>query len=105
MWTDRPVYGLCDCGRGFRKKVVVVDHDAKNVDLSASRIFPAFYYHRSNGRVDLVLTTHVDDFLWACTESGQVVMDKLYLAASKSENGRSADSVSVGSNSHLKART
>ena len=69
-----PVYGLCDSGRGFWKKV---NHDALDVGLKASRIFPAFYYHESNGRVDLVLTTHVDDFLWACTDSGQVVMDKL----------------------------
>ena len=67
-----PVYGLCDSGRGFWKKV---NHDALDVGLKASRIFPAFYYHESNGRVDLGLTTHVDDFLWACTDSGQVVMD------------------------------
>ena len=69
-----PVYGLVDSGRGFWKKV---DHNAKDVGLSASRIFPAFYYHKSKGKVDLVLTTHVDDFLWACTESGQVFIDKL----------------------------
>ena len=62
-----PVYGLCDSGRGFWKKV---NHDALDAGLKA-------YYHESNGRVDLVLTTHVDDFLWACTESGQVFMDKL----------------------------
>ena len=69
-----PVYGLCDSGRGFWKKV---NRDALDVGLKASRIFPAFYYRESNGRVDLVLTTHVDDFLWACADSGQVVMDKL----------------------------
>ncbi|CAE7419680.1 ESAG8, partial [Symbiodinium pilosum] len=74
-----PIHGqdlsdLLTEGRGFWKKV---NHDALDVGLRASRIFPAFYYHVSNGRVDLVLTTHVDDFLWACTESGQVVMDKL----------------------------
>ncbi|CAE7470541.1 GIP [Symbiodinium pilosum] len=69
-----PVYGLCDSGHGFWKKV---NHDALDVGLKASRIFPAFYYRESNGRADLVLTTHVDDFLWACTESGQVVLDKL----------------------------
>ena len=69
-----PVYGLVDSGRGFWKKVY---HNAKDVGLSASRIFPAFYYHKSKGKVDLVLTTHVDDFLGACTESGQVFVDKL----------------------------
>ena len=59
-----PVYGLCDSGRGFWKKV---DHDAKAVGRLSSRIFPAFYYHIENGVVDVVLTTHVDNFLWACT--------------------------------------
>ena len=69
-----PVYGLCDSGRGFWKKV---DHDAKAVGLLSSRIFPAFYYHIENGVVDVVLTTHVDDFLWACTESGHAIVDRL----------------------------
>ena len=49
-----PVYGLCDSGRGFWKKV---DHDAKEVGLLSSRIFPAFYFHVENGAVDVVLTT------------------------------------------------
>ena len=82
-----PVYGLCDSGGGFWKKV---NNDALDVGLKASRIFPAFYYHESNGRVDLVLTTHVDDFLWACTDSGQVVMDKLLkrFGVGKREIGR-----------------
>ena len=54
-----PVYGLCDSGRGLRKKV---GHDAK-VGLGSRRIFPALYFHIENGAVDVVLTTHVDDFL------------------------------------------
>ena len=37
----------------------------------------AFYFHCTDGRVDLVLTTHVDDFLWACADSGQAVIQKL----------------------------
>ena len=69
-----PVYGLCDSGRGFWKKV---DKDAKEVGLRASRIFLAFYLRCSDGRVDLVLTAHVDDFLWACTDSGQAVIQRL----------------------------
>ena len=27
--------------------------------------------------MDVVLTTHVDDFLWACTESGHAIVDRL----------------------------
>ena len=69
-----PVYGLCDSGRGFWKKV---DHDAKEVGLLSSRIFPAFYFHIEVGAVDVVLTTRIDDFLWACTESGHAVVDRL----------------------------
>ena len=59
------MYGLCDSGRGSWKQV---DHDAKEVGLLRSRILPAFYFHIENGAVDVVLTTHVDDFLRACTE-------------------------------------
>ena len=68
-----PVYGLCDSGRGCWTKV---DRDAKEVGLLSSRISP-FYFHIENGAVDVVLTTHVDDFLWACTESGHAVVDRL----------------------------
>ena len=82
-----PVYGLCDSGRGFWKKV---DHDAKAVGLLSSRIFPAFYYHIENGVVDVVLTTHVDDFLWACTESGHAIVDRLLtkFEVGRKEKGR-----------------
>ena len=69
-----PVYGLCDSGRGFWKKV---DHDAKGVGLLSSRIFLAFYFHIENDALNVVLTTHVDDFLWACTELGHAVVDRL----------------------------
>ena len=81
-----PVYGLCDSGRGFWKKV---DHDAKEVGLLSSRIFPAFYFHIEKG-VDVVLTTHVDDFLWACTEPGHAVVDSLLnrFEVGRKEEGR-----------------
>ena len=54
-----------------------MDHNAKEVGLLSSRIFPAFYFHIENGVVDVVLTTHVDDFPWACTESGHAIVDRL----------------------------
>ena len=78
-----PVYGLCDSGRGFWKKV---DHDAKEVGLLSSRIFPAFYFHIENGVVDV----HVDDFLWACTESGHAIVDRLLtrFEVGRKEEGR-----------------
>ena len=82
-----PVYGPCDSGSGFWKKV---DHDAKEVGLLSSRIFRAFYFHIENGAVDVVLTTHVDDFLWACTKSGHAVVDRLLtrFEVGRKEEGR-----------------
>ena len=41
-----PVYGLCNSGIGFWKKV---NHDAKEVGLLSSRIFPAIYFHVDPG--------------------------------------------------------
>ena len=72
-----PVYGLCDSGRGFWRKV---DREARSVGFQVSRIFPAFYFYREKGRVvtDVcVLTTHVDDFLWASIGTGGTIIDKL----------------------------
>ena len=67
-----------------------MDHDAKAVGLLSSRIFPAFYYHVENGVVDVVLTTHVDEFLWACIESGHAVVDRLLTTfeVGRKEKGR-----------------
>ena len=80
------VYGLCDSGGGFWKN----DHDATEVGLLSSRIFPAFYFHIENGVVDVVLTTHVDGFLWACAESGHAVVDRLLtrFEVGRKEEGR-----------------
>ena len=68
------MYGLRDSGRGF---CVKVDKDAKEVGLVTSKMFPASYLHRTGDVVDLVMTTHVDDFLWSCLPSGEPFMDKL----------------------------
>ena len=40
--------------------------------------------------MDVVLTTHVDDFLWACTESGHAIVDRLLtkFEAGRKEKGR-----------------
>ena len=48
-----PVYGLCDSGRGFWRKV---DREARGVGFQVSRIFPAFYFYREGGKVVCVLT-------------------------------------------------
>ena len=40
--------------------------------------------------MDIVLTTHVDDFLWACTKSGHAVVDRLLtrFEVGRKEEGR-----------------
>ena len=72
---------------GFWKKV---DGDAREVGLLSSHIFPAFYFRIENGAVDVVLTTHVDDFMWACAKSGHVVVDRLLtrFEVGRKEEGR-----------------
>ena len=82
-----PVYGLCDSGRGFWRKV---DREARSVGFQVSRIFPAFYFYREKGKVVCVLTTHVDDFLWASIGTGGTIIDKLLkkFEVGRRESGR-----------------
>ena len=74
LLVRKPVYGLTDSGRGFWLQVST---DAAACGLTSSRIVPAFYYHVADGRVDAVMTTHVDDFLYAHTETGRVTIENL----------------------------
>ena len=84
-----PVYGLCDSGRGFWRKV---DREARDVGFQVSRIFPAFYFYRDGGKVVCVcvLTTHVDDFLWASIGKGGTIIDRLLkkFEVGRRESGR-----------------
>ena len=82
-----PVYGLCDSGRGFRRKV---GREARDVGFQVSRIFPAFYFYGEGGKVVCVLTTHVDDFLWASIGKGGTIIDRLLkkVEAGRRESGR-----------------
>eukprot|EP00439_Symbiodinium_sp_Y106_P013243 s100_g1.t3 len=81
-----PVYG-CDSGRGFWRKV---DREARDAGFEVSRIFPAFYFHRHNREVTCVLTTHVDDFLWASKGVGGSIVNKLLekFEVGRRESGR-----------------
>ena len=51
--------------------------EARDAGFEVSRIFPAFYFHRHNREVACVLTTHVDDFLWASKGVGSTIINKL----------------------------
>ena len=70
-----PIYGLCDSGRGFWLRL---DSEAREVGLNPSLIFPAFYCLRNqNNKPIAVLTTHVDDLLYAYLPEGKEQMDRL----------------------------
>ena len=101
LLISTPVYGLCDSGRGFWRKV---DREALDVGFQVSRIFPAFYFYRDGGKVVCVLTTHVDDFLWASIGKGGTIIDRLLkkFEVGRRESGR--DYASVASNSTNLAR-
>eukprot|EP00439_Symbiodinium_sp_Y106_P049993 s5218_g6.t1 len=101
---DGPSYGLLDgpgplasifendvaeeqAERGFWRKV---DREARDAGFEVSRIFPAFYFHRHNREVTCVLTTHVDDFLWASKGVGGTIVNKLLekFEVGRRESGR-----------------
>ena len=70
-----PIFGLCDSGRGFWLRL---DSEAREVGLNPSLIFPAFYCLRNqNNKPIAVLTTHVDDLLYAYLPEGKEQMDRL----------------------------
>lgn len=89
-----PVYGICDSRRGFWKRL---HKEAKDCGFDSSRVFQAFYYlnvlernpeeikeHKQEGEEErtgmktvAVLTTHVDDLLYAYLPEGKQYMDQL----------------------------
>ena len=70
-----PIYGLCDSGRGFWLRL---DSEAREVGLKPSLIFPAFYCLRNQDNKPIaVMTTHVDDLLYAYPPEGKEPMDRL----------------------------
>ena len=58
-----PIYGTKDAGRGLWRRVVRIC--TQEAGLKENFVFPAFYTHAVDGRIVLMLATHVDDFLWA----------------------------------------
>ena len=70
-----PIYGLCDSGRGFWLRL---DSEAREVGLKPSLIFPAFYCLKNQDNKPIaVMTTHVDDLLYAYLPEGKEAMDRL----------------------------
>ena len=60
-----PIYGTKDAGRGLWRRVVRIC--TQEAGLKENFVFLAFYTHAVDGRIVLMLATHVDDFLWANT--------------------------------------
>ena len=75
MLARVPVYGAHDSGRKFWKKLrsgMIAEGIKENA------IFRALYTMTNDeGRVILMLATHVDDLLWACEPEAQTIMDKI----------------------------
>ena len=61
-----PIYGTCDAGRGFGKKL---RHDILSTGLKENAVIRALYIYQEDGKPKSMLATHVDDMLWA-TKSG-----------------------------------
>ena len=57
-----PIYGTCDAGRGFWKKL---RHDILSTGLKENAVIRALYIYQEDGELKLMLATHVDDMLWA----------------------------------------
>ena len=57
-----PIYGTCDAGRGFWKKL---RHDIVSTGLKENAVIRALYIYQEDGEPKSMLATHVDDMLWA----------------------------------------
>ena len=57
-----PIYGTCDAGRGFWKKL---RHDILSNGLKENAVIRALYIYQEDGEPKSMLATHVDDMLWA----------------------------------------
>ena len=56
------IYGTCDAGRGFWKKL---RHDILGTGLKENAFLRALYIYQEGGELKAMLATHVDDMLWA----------------------------------------
>ena len=61
-----PIYGTCDAGRGFWKKL---RHDILSTGLKENAVIRVLYIFQEGGEPKSILATHVDDMLRA-TKSG-----------------------------------
>ena len=60
--ANRPIYGTGDAGRGFYKKVRKC---AKQAQLDENRQMLSLYTYHVDGRIMIMMGTHVDDAMWA----------------------------------------
>ncbi|CAE7692632.1 RE1 [Symbiodinium sp. CCMP2592] len=75
MLARAPIYGSTDGGRRFWKRL---RNYLKGKGLRENRIYRALYsYTDADGIVQLLLTSHVDDLLWACEPSCDWIMNDL----------------------------
>ena len=69
-----PIYETKNAGRNFWKRLRSVMCDCC---LEDHYICKACYDHARAGEVQLILATHVDDFIWACKPSAVYTIAKI----------------------------
>ncbi len=69
-----PIYGTKDAGRGLWKKIRRV---MSELGLKENFVYTALYTYAKDGRVQLMIATHVDDLLWACTPEAEHIITQL----------------------------
>ncbi len=77
LWKlNKCVYGLNDASRTWYFRVC---EELKKLGCQQSKIDPALFYWRQNGRLSGLLMMHVDDFLWSGTIRFQsAVIEKIH---------------------------
>ena len=58
-----PIYGTCDAGRGFWKKL---RHDIFSTGLKENAVIRALYIYQEDGKPKSMLATHVNDMSMTC---------------------------------------
>ena len=69
-----PIYGIGDSGRLFWKQL---REEFQKVGLRANRITKALYSYSIDGRVKVMVGTHVDDILWAADPEYEKMIKKI----------------------------
>ena len=75
MIARAPVYGTTDAGRNLYLRI---KESCKEFGLKPSQVLSALYFNTGeDNKLCTAICTHVDDFLWAATPSGEPIVQRL----------------------------